>query len=120
MRHLNKDIMTYLEQLEEVEHYSEAGSFRRYKEVSKDLDYIISTRHPLHVQQHLLNIPNKVKEVAVGETKVSLELEYDDETIGVDFRLVEPKPFIIPYSTLQVPKIIIFALDNLLKHKMKK
>lgn len=98
MRHLNKDIMTYLEQLEEVEHYSEAGSFRRYKEVSKDLDYIISTRHPLHVQQHLLNIPNKVKEVAVGETKVSLELEYDDETIGVDFRLVEPETF---YHTLQ-------------------
>lgn len=98
MRHLNKDIMTYLEQLEEVEHYSEAGSFRRYKEVSKDLDYIISTRHPLHVQQHLLNIPNKVKEVAVGETKVSLELEYDDETIGVDFRLVEPEAF---YHTLQ-------------------
>ncbi len=98
MRHLNKDIMTYLEQLEEVEHYSEAGSFRRYKEVSKDLDYIISTRHPLHVQQHLLNIPNKVKEVAVGETKVSLELEYDDETIGVDFRLVEPEVF---YHTLQ-------------------
>ena len=98
MRHLNKDIMTYLEQLEEVEHYSEAGSFRRYKEVSKDLDYIISTRHPLHVQQHLLNIPNKVKEVAVGETKVSLELEYDDETIGVDFRLVEPEAF---YHNLQ-------------------
>lgn len=98
MRHLNKDIMTYLEQLEEVEHYSEAGSFRRYKEVSKDLDYIISTRHPLHVQQQLLNIPNKVKEVAVGETKVSLELEYDDETIGVDFRLVEPETF---YHTLQ-------------------
>lgn len=98
MRHLNKDIMTYLEQLEEVEHYSEAGSFRRYKEVSKDLDYIISTQHPLHVQQQLLNIPNKVKEVAVGETKVSLELEYDDETIGVDFRLVEPEAF---YHTLQ-------------------
>ena len=98
MRNLNKDIMAYLEQLEEVEHYSEAGSFRRYKEVSKDLDYIISTRHPLHVQQHLLNIPNKVKEVAVGETKVSLELEYDDETIGVDFRLVEPEAF---YHTLQ-------------------
>lgn len=98
MRHLNKDIMTYLEQLEEVEHYSEAGSFRRYKEVSKDLDYIISTRHPLHVQQQLLNISKKVKEVAVGETKVSLELEYDDETIGVDFRLVEPEAF---YHTLQ-------------------
>lgn len=98
MRNLNKDIMAYLEQLEEVERYSEAGSFRRFKEVSKDLDYIISTRNPLHVQQQLLNIPNKVKEVAVGETKVSLELVYDDETIGVDFRLIEPKAF---YHTLQ-------------------
>ncbi|MGW9855727.1 DNA polymerase (family X) [Staphylococcus hominis] len=98
MRNLNKDIMAYLEQLEEVERYSEAGSFRRYKEVSKDLDYIISTRDPLHVQQQLLNIPNKVKEVAVGETKVSLELVYDDETIGVDFRLIEPEAF---YHTLQ-------------------
>ena len=39
-----------------------------------------------------------MKEVAVGETKVSLELEYDDETIGVDFRLVEPEAF---YHTLQ-------------------
>ena len=71
MRHLNKDIMTYLEQLEEVEHYSEAGSFRRYKEVSKDLDYII-VRHPLHVQQHLLNIPNKVKESQLEKRKCHL------------------------------------------------
>ncbi|MBI5972163.1 DNA polymerase/3'-5' exonuclease PolX [Staphylococcus caledonicus] len=98
MRNLNKTIIQYLETLEEVEKYSEAGSFRRYKEMSKDLDYIISTNNPEKVQQQLLNIPNKVKEVAVGQTKVSLELTYDDETIGVDFRLIEPAAF---YHTLQ-------------------
>lgn len=98
MRNLNKMIIQYLETLEEVEKYSEAGSFRRYKEMSKDLDYIISTNNPEKVQQQLLNIPNKVKEVAVGQTKVSLELTYDDETIGVDFRLIEPAAF---YHTLQ-------------------
>lgn len=68
------------------------------KEMSKDLDYIISTRAPLKVQAALKNIPNKVKEVAVGETKVSLEMSYEDETIGVDFRLIEPEAF---YHTLQ-------------------
>ena len=86
------------ETIDDIEKYSEAGSFRRYKEMSKDLDYIISTEHPDKVQQQLLNIPNKVKDVAVGQTKVSLELTYDDETIGVDFRLIEPVAF---YHTLQ-------------------
>lgn len=98
MRGLNHIIIDYLETIDSIERYSEAGSFRRYKEMSKDLDYIISTEHPDEVQQQLLNIPNKVKDVAVGQTKVSLELTYDDETIGVDFRLIEPVAF---YHTLQ-------------------
>ncbi|MFC0136783.1 DNA polymerase/3'-5' exonuclease PolX [Staphylococcus petrasii] len=98
MRKLNQTISEYLETLEDVDKYSVAGSFRRYKEMSKDLDYIISTNHPDKVQQQLLEIPNKVKEVAVGQTKVSLELTYDDETVGVDFRLIEPAAY---YHTLQ-------------------
>nr|WP_272106635.1 DNA polymerase/3'-5' exonuclease PolX [Staphylococcus sp. NRL 22/194] len=98
MRKLNQTISEYLETLEDVDKYSVAGSFRRYKEMSKDLDYIISTDHPDKVQQQLLEIPNKVKEVAVGQTKVSLELTYDDETVGVDFRLIEPAAY---YHTLQ-------------------
>lgn len=98
MRKLNKTISEYLETIEDVDKYSVAGSFRRYKEMSKDLDYIISTNHPDKVQQQLLEIPNKVKEVAVGQTKVSLELTYDDETVGVDFRLIEPAAY---YHTLQ-------------------
>ena len=49
--------------------------------MSKDLDFIISTRAPEKVQQQL-EIPNKIKRSGVGDTKVSLELSYDDETIG--------------------------------------
>lgn len=98
MRGLNNEIIQFIEQLEDVDKFSSAGSFRRYKEMSKDLDFIISTSHSEKVQQQLLNIPNKVKEVAVGDTKISLELFYDDETIGVDFRLIEPAAF---YHTLQ-------------------
>ncbi|NWK84523.1 DNA polymerase/3'-5' exonuclease PolX [Staphylococcus sp. GSSP0090] len=98
MRGLNSEINDYLATVKHIDKYEVAGSYRRYKEMSKDLDYIISTDDPTSVQQSLLNMPNIVKEVAVGQTKVSLELAYDDETIGVDFRLIEPAAF---YHTLQ-------------------
>ncbi|SUM64533.1 DNA polymerase/3'-5' exonuclease PolX [Staphylococcus saprophyticus] len=98
IRGLNSEINDYLATVKDTDKYEVAGSYRRYKEMSKDLDYIISTDHPTSVQQSLLNMPNIVKQVAVGQTKVSLELAYDDETIGVDFRLIEPAAF---YHTLQ-------------------
>lgn len=98
MRRLNHVIQEHLTTIPEIERFEVAGSFRRMKEMSKDLDYIISTREPVQVQQALLQLPHKQKEVAVGQTKVSLEVDYDDETIGVDFRLIEPEAF---YHTLQ-------------------
>ena len=98
IRGLNSEINDYLATVKDIDKYEVAGSYRRYKEMSKDLDYIISTDHPSSVQQSLLKMPNIVKQVAVGQTKVSLELAYDDETIGVDFRLIEPAAF---YHTLQ-------------------
>lgn len=98
IRGLNSEINDYLATVKDIDKYEVAGSYRRYKEMSKDLDYIISTDHPTSVQQSLLKMPNIVKQVAVGQTKVSLELAYDAETIGVDFRLIEPAAF---YHTLQ-------------------
>jgi DNA polymerase (family 10) len=98
MRGLSAEINEFLDTIDDIDKYEVAGSFRRYKEVSKDLDYIISTTKPQSVQEALIKIPNKQKEVAVGSTKVSLEVSYDDETIGVDFRLIEPAAF---YHTLQ-------------------
>ncbi|MBM0867621.1 DNA polymerase/3'-5' exonuclease PolX [Staphylococcus auricularis] len=98
IRGLHEEIIAHLDAFDAVEKYEVAGSFRRFKEMSKDLDYIISTNDPDRVQQQLLELPNIVKTVAEGSTKVSVELEYDDETIGVDFRLIEPAAF---YHTLQ-------------------
>lgn len=95
---LNQEIENYLKEISEIERFEVAGSFRRMKEMSKDLDYIMSTTQPSKVQKQLLDLPIKEKEVAVGDTKVSLEVAYDDETIGVDFRIVEPEAF---YHTLQ-------------------
>lgn len=95
---LNQEIEDYLETIDALEQYHVAGSFRRVKEMSKDLDYIMSTNDPETVQQALLKVPHKVKDVAVGLTKVSVEVEFEDETIEIDFRIVEPSAY---YHTLQ-------------------
>ncbi|UXR34002.1 DNA polymerase/3'-5' exonuclease PolX [Staphylococcus simulans] len=95
---LNQEIEEYLETIDAIEQYHVAGSFRRVKEMSKDLDYIMSTNDPETVQQALLKVPHKVKDVAVGLTKVSVEVEFEDETIEIDFRIVEPSAY---YHTLQ-------------------
>ncbi|UXR36591.1 DNA polymerase/3'-5' exonuclease PolX [Staphylococcus simulans] len=95
---LNQEIEEYLETIDALEQYHVAGSFRRVKEMSKDLDYIMSTNDPETVQQALLKVPHKVKDVAVGLTKVSVDVEFEDETIEIDFRIVEPSAY---YHTLQ-------------------
>lgn len=95
---LNNEIEEYLTTIEGIDKFHVAGSFRRVKEMSKDLDYIISSTQPENVQKALLEIPHKVKEVAVGLTKVSVEVEFDDEVIEIDFRIIEPAAY---YHTLQ-------------------
>lgn len=113
-------INQFLDNIEDINQYQVAGSFRRMKEMSKDLDYIISTEEPTKVQQALLEFPNIKEQIAVGQTKVSLDLQIEDDVIGVDFRLIQPEAF---YHTLQHftgSKIIILKLDNLLNKKMKK
>ncbi|MCO4323058.1 DNA polymerase/3'-5' exonuclease PolX [Mammaliicoccus sciuri] len=91
-------INQFLDNIEDINQYQVAGSFRRIKEMSKDLDYIISTEEPTKVQQALLEFPDIKEKIAVGQTKVSLDLQIEDDVIGVDFRLIQPKAF---YHTLQ-------------------
>ncbi|PMC37095.1 DNA polymerase/3'-5' exonuclease PolX [Bacillus sp. UMB0899] len=87
-----QEIEAYLEQCENIESYSRAGSLRRMRETIKDLDFIISTNEPQKVRDQLLNIPNLSDVIASGETKVSVQLQYDYE-VSVDFRLVKPAEF---------------------------
>ncbi|HCW35340.1 MAG TPA: DNA polymerase/3'-5' exonuclease PolX [Staphylococcus sp.] len=91
-------INQFLDNIEDINQYQVAGSFRRMKEMSKDLDYIISTEEPTKVQQALLEFPDIKEQIAVGQTKVSLDLQIEDDVIGVDFRLIQPEAF---YHTLQ-------------------
>lgn len=91
-------VRDYLDDIEEIIQFQVAGSFRRMRETSKDLDYIISTDDEKKVQTLLTQMPNIKEQIAVGQTKVSLDLNIDDDIIGVDFRLIKPASF---YHTLQ-------------------
>ncbi len=69
MRRLNQEIIDYIDTLKLYRSIFICRKLPSFKEMSKDLDFIISTDNPKAVQQQLLNIPNKVKEVAVGTQK---------------------------------------------------
>ena len=85
-------IESKLENIATIDKFSVAGSYRRVKEASKDIDFIISTESPLLVREELLNLLPVKKTIAAGDTKVSVTLEVDNE-IDVDFRLVEPHQY---------------------------
>ncbi|MGB2991702.1 MAG: DNA polymerase/3'-5' exonuclease PolX [Paenisporosarcina sp.] len=82
-----------LSKITQIDKFSVAGSFRRVKETSKDLDFIIATTDIVTVRETLLKeLP--VKEIiAAGDTKVSVTIDLE-ELIDVDFRLVEPAAYI--------------------------
>ena len=71
-----------------IDKFSVAGSFRRVKEASKDIDFIIATSSPQEVREELLKVLPVKKIIAAGDTKVSVTLDVEVE-IDVDFRLVE-------------------------------
>lgn len=87
-----REIEAYLQTCKGIEKYSKAGSLRRMKETVKDLDFIIATTEPEKVRDQLLGMPNLSNVIAAGETKVSLQLQYEYE-VSVDFRLVKPVEF---------------------------
>lgn len=98
MMKANDTISNYLETIEGIEQFQVAGSFRRKKEMSKDLDYIIATKDENGVKEALLKLTNIKEKIAVGSTKISLDLVFEEDVIGVDFRLIKPEAF---YHTLQ-------------------
>ena len=86
------EIELQLDEIPEIVQYSVAGSFRRLRETVGDLDFVIATNERAVVRERLVHLHNVATVVANGETKVSLELAYDDP-IHVDFRLVQPNEF---------------------------
>lgn len=82
----------YLDEVDGIIRYSQAGSIRRMRETVKDLDFIIATDAADKVTKALLAFPAVKNIIAQGETKVSVTLGevYD---INVDFRLVSDQEF---------------------------
>ncbi|CAM5201856.1 DNA polymerase beta OS=Ureibacillus acetophenoni OX=614649 GN=SAMN05877842_102427 PE=4 SV=1 [Ureibacillus acetophenoni] len=86
------DINDLLGSIVEVKQFSVAGSFRRVNEMSKDLDFVISTDEREVVKEKILKQLAVKEIVADGDTKVSVILDIDD-AINVDFRLVTQQEF---------------------------
>lgn len=86
------DINDLLSSIFEVKQFSVAGSFRRVNEMSKDLDFVISTDDREVVKEKILKQLVIKEIVADGDTKVSVVLDIDD-AINVDFRLVTQEEY---------------------------
>lgn len=87
------DIESKLAQMDGIIRFSRAGSLRRMKETVKDLDFIIATNDPKKVRESILQFEQITNVIASGDTKVSVEVMYDDQPISVDFRLVKDEEF---------------------------
>ncbi|MEX3622156.1 DNA polymerase/3'-5' exonuclease PolX [Viridibacillus arvi] len=82
-----QEIEVILSGIAEVQQFSVAGSFRRVKESSKDVDFIIATANREAVKEQLLGSLVISETIAAGDTKISVTLDAE-EPVSVDFRLV--------------------------------
>ncbi|MBU9721188.1 MULTISPECIES: DNA polymerase/3'-5' exonuclease PolX [Bacillaceae] len=86
-------IQDRLKEMKGIIRFQLAGSFRRGRETVKDLDFILSTKDPVSVGEQIIAMEN-IREVSGhGETKISLELQFDDLIVPVDFRMVKDSEF---------------------------
>ena len=82
----------------EVIRCSTAGSMRRCKEIIGDIDFLVSSKHPVDVIDYFVQLPGVISVSAQGETKASVILEGG---IQADLRVVSDSefPFALAYFT---------------------
>ncbi|GAB3060676.1 DNA polymerase/3'-5' exonuclease PolX [Salinicoccus sesuvii] len=88
-----KIIEASLDEITGIDRYDIAGSARRYKEMSKDLDFIVQTTDAHSVAEALVNLPFVKDVVARGERKLSVVIAHDLDQIGVDIRFVTAEAY---------------------------
>lgn len=90
-------IEAHLSESGHVERFDVAGSARRMRETSRDIDYILMTGDPQAFTDEI-TARDFVKETVVsGEKKLSIIIRDDLDEINVDFRFVTESEY---YSTL--------------------
>lgn len=83
------EIENFLKQNSLVEKFNVAGSARRMKETSRDIDYIAVVKDVEKFTQNFLEAPFVKDVVAQGDKKLSVTIMLDFEEINVDFRFVQ-------------------------------
>lgn len=93
---LAEDLLDDLRSHPRVTYAQIAGSYRRKKEIVRDLDFIVSTRKPAEVSEDFANHPLVESVLAKGETKTSVILK---NGIQCDLRVVSSAeyPFALNY-----------------------
>lgn len=87
-----------IDEMDQDVQYDMAGSSRRLKETSRDLDFIVKTNDIEGFTNHILQADYVSGVVSRGDKKLSIEIEHDFDKINVDFRIVQDDEYI---STLQ-------------------
>lgn len=90
-----EQLLEQLKELSEVSQADLAGSYRRRKEIVRDLDFIVSTRSPEAVSQFFVSHPEVETVLAHGPTKSSVRLKIG---IQADLRVVTQEQY--PYALL--------------------
>lgn len=114
-----KFIEEILSEIDSISEFSVAGSYRRTKETSKDLDFIIATSEPKAVKDKLLSALPVQETIASGDTKVSVTVEFQDR-IDIDFRLVAPEEFVTALHHFTGSKDHNVRMRQLAKSQQKK
>ncbi|MCJ8330562.1 MAG: DNA polymerase/3'-5' exonuclease PolX [Lentisphaeria bacterium] len=98
VRNAAREFLAYLEVLPGIIRMSIAGSLRRYKETTKDLDILASSADPGAIMEHFVQHPNVHVIQGHGETKSSIRL---DTGLQVDLRIVDDSiyPFALHHFT---------------------
>ena len=87
------DLISGLCKLPEIQRLEIAGSLRRFKEITKDIDIVASTDHPLEVMDRFIHLPDVQTVLSKGKTKSSVVLR---NGIQADLRVVSNDIF--PYA----------------------
>jgi len=88
-----KRLLEHLKSSKHVQRSSLAGSIRRWKEVVRDVDLLVSSKNAVSVMEHFLQAEGIAEVLAKGETKTSVRLR---DGMQVDLRVVSDEQF--PYA----------------------
>lgn len=91
--HFRELVENHLNESPLVEKFSVAGSARRMKETSRDIDYITIVNDVERFTDSFTAQPFVKSTVARGEKKLSVIITLDYEEINVDFRFVAPDEY---------------------------